>query len=226
MNYLVIGGLKGVGAASVELLEEQGNTVYFTSREVSSHPNSIVWNIEDDSLNLPEGLVLDGLVYCPGTINLLPAHRISHEVFFSDININAYGALKATQLALPYLKKSEAASIVFISTVAVKLGMPFHASVAMAKGALEGLGKSLAAELSPKIRVNVIAPSLTQTGLAEKFINTPEKIEASGKRHPLGRIGQANDLAEAISFLLSDKSSWMTGQVLGLDGGMGSLKML
>lgn len=226
MNYLVIGGLKGVGAASVELLEAQGNTVYFTSREVSSHPNSIVWNIEDDSLNLPEGLVLDGLVYCPGTINLLPAHRISHEVFFSDININAYGALKATQLALPYLKKSEAASIVFISTVAVKLGMPFHASVAMAKGALEGLGKSLAAELSPKIRVNVIAPSLTQTGLAEKFINTPEKIEASGKRHPLGRIGQANDLAEAISFLLSDKSSWMTGQVLGLDGGMGSLKML
>lgn len=226
MNYLVIGGLKGVGAASVELLEAQGNSVYFTSREVSSHPNSIVWNIEDDSLNLPEGLVLDGLVYCPGTINLLPAHRISHEVFFSDININAYGALKATQLALPYLKKSEAASIVFISTVAVKLGMPFHASVAMAKGALEGLGKSLAAELSPKIRVNVIAPSLTQTGLAEKFINTPEKIEASGKRHPLGRIGQANDLAEAISFLLSDKSSWMTGQVLGLDGGMGSLKML
>jgi NAD(P)-dependent dehydrogenase (short-subunit alcohol dehydrogenase family) len=226
MNYLVIGGAKGVGAAIVELLEAQGNTVYFTSREVSSHPNSLVWNIEDESLSLPEGLVLDGLVYCPGTINLLPAHRISHKVFLSDININAYGALKATQLALPYLKKSDAASVVFISTVAVKLGMPFHASVAMAKGALEGLGKSLAAELAPKIRVNVVAPSLTQTGLAEKFINTPEKVEASNKRHPLGRIGQPNDLAEAISFLLSAKSSWMTGQVLGLDGGMGSLKML
>ena len=137
MNYLVIGGSKGIGAATVEMLEAQGHTVYFTSREASSHPNSIVWNIEDESLNLPEGLVLDGLVYCPGTINLLPAHRISHDVFLSDMNINAYGALKATQLALPYLKKSESASIVFISTVAVKLGMPFHASVAMAKGALE-----------------------------------------------------------------------------------------
>ena len=226
MNYLVIGGAKGVGAATVELLESQGNTVYFTSREATSQTYSIVWNIEDDSLDLPEGLILDGLVYCPGTINLLPAHRISHEVFLSDININAYGALKATQLALPYLKKSEAASIVFISTVAVKLGMPFHASVAMAKGALEGLGKSLAAELAPKIRVNVVAPSLTQTGLAEKFINTPEKVEASNKRHPLGRIGQPNDLAEAITFLLSNKSSWMTGQVLGLDGGMGALRML
>jgi NAD(P)-dependent dehydrogenase (short-subunit alcohol dehydrogenase family) len=226
MNYLVIGGAKGVGAATVELLESQGNTVYFTSREATSQTYSIVWNIEDDSLDLPEGLILDGLVYCPGTINLLPAHRISHEVFLSDININAYGALKATQLALPYLKKSEAASIVFISTVAVKLGMPFHASVAMAKGALEGLGKSLAAELAPKIRVNVVAPSLTQTGLAEKFINTPEKVEASNKRHPLGRIVQPNDLAEAITFLLSNKSSWMTGQVLGLDGGMGALRML
>ena len=226
MNYLVIGGAKGVGAATVALLESQGHSVYFSSREASTHPNSFVWNIEDESLNLPEGLVLDGLVYCPGTINLLPAHRISHEVFLSDININAYGALKATQLALPYLKKSDAASVVFISTVAVKLGMPFHASVAMAKGALEGLGKSLAAELAPKIRVNVVAPSLTQTGLAEKFINTPEKVEASNKRHPLGRIGQPNDLAEAISFLLSAKSSWMTGQVIGLDGGMGSLKML
>jgi len=226
MNYLVIGGSKGIGAATVELLEAQGHTVYFTSREASSQVNSLVWNIEDDALNLPEGLVLDGLVYCPGSINLLPAHRISHEVFLSDMNINAYGALKATQLALPYLKKSESASIVFISTVAVKLGMPFHASVAMAKGALEGLGKSLAAELAPKIRVNVVAPSLTQTGLAEKFINTPEKIEASNKRHPLGRIGQPSDLAEAITFLLSNKSSWMTGQVLGLDGGMGSLKML
>jgi 3-oxoacyl-[acyl-carrier protein] reductase len=226
MNYLVIGGAKGVGAATVALLESQGHSVYFTSREASSHPNGFVWNIEDDSLNLPEGLVLDGLVYCPGTINLLPAHRISNEVFLSDMNINTYGALKATQLALPYLKKSDAASIVFISTVAVKLGMPFHASVAMAKGAVEGLGKSLAAELAPKIRVNVVAPSLTQTGLAEKFINTPEKVEASNKRHPLGRIGQPNDLAEAISFLLGEKSSWMTGQVLGLDGGMGALKML
>jgi NAD(P)-dependent dehydrogenase (short-subunit alcohol dehydrogenase family) len=145
MNYLVIGGAKGVGAATVTLLESQGHSVYFSSREASTHPNSFVWNIEDESLNLPEGLVLDGLVYCPGTINLLPAHRISHEVFLSDMNINAYGALKATQLALPYLKKSESASIVFISTVAVKLGMPFHSSVAMAKGALEGLGKSLAA---------------------------------------------------------------------------------
>ena len=107
MNYLVIGGAKGVGAETVALLEEQGHTVYFTSRESHSHPNSLVWNIEDDSLNLPEGTVLDGLVYCPGTINLLPFHRISQEVFLSDININTYGALKATQLALPYLQKSK-----------------------------------------------------------------------------------------------------------------------
>ena len=135
------------------------------------------------------------------------------------------GAVKIIQQLLPALKKAEAPSVVFFSTVAVQTGMPFHASIAAAKGAVEGLARSLAAELAPKIRVNCIAPSLVQTSLAEKLVNTPEKIEAGGKRHALQRIGQPNDIAAMAEFLLSDKAGWITGQVLHIDGGMSTLKI-
>jgi NAD(P)-dependent dehydrogenase (short-subunit alcohol dehydrogenase family) len=151
---------------------------------------------------------------------------LTEQDFLTDYQINSLGAVAFTQAYLPNLKQSTHASIVFISTVAVAVGMPFHASISMAKGAIEGLTKSLAAELAPGIRVNCIAPSLTDTPLSEKFINTPEKLEASQKRNPLKKVGEAKEVAHVISFLLSDKSSWMTGQIIAVDGGMSNLKLL
>lgn len=170
--------------------------------------------------------VIDGLVYFPGTINLKPFHRLTEADFLNDYRINSLGAVAFVQSYLASLKKSQAGSIVFISTVAVSTGMPFHSSIAMAKGAIEGLTKSLAAELAPSVRVNCIAPSLVNTPLGEKFINSPEKLEASQKRNPLKKVGEAHDLANAIDFLLSGKSSWITGQVLAVDGGMNTLKLM
>jgi NAD(P)-dependent dehydrogenase (short-subunit alcohol dehydrogenase family) len=164
-------------------------------------------------------------VYCPGTINLKPFHRISIADFKQEMEVNFYGAIRLLQACLKGLKKSSSPSVVLYSTVAVQTGMGFHAGIASAKGAVEGLTRSLAAEWAPnKIRVNAIAPSLTETPLALALLSTPEKKEASDKRHPLGRVGRPEDIAEATVFLLSEKSSWMTGQILHLDGGMSHLK--
>ncbi|MFM7618724.1 MAG: SDR family NAD(P)-dependent oxidoreductase [Bacteroidota bacterium] len=217
-NYLIIGGSKGIGQSLATLLQASGHQVYCTDRST--------YAAGGDSLPIPSDVILDGIAYCPGSIQLVPFTRISESMFHEEMHLNTYGALKAVQLALPHLKKADQASIVFFSTVAVQTGMPFHAAVAMTKGAIEGLTRSLAAELAPKIRVNAIAPSLTATTLAEKFINTPEKIEASGKRHPLNRIGEAQDIAAAAKFLLDSESSWITGQIIHVNGGIGQLKML
>jgi NAD(P)-dependent dehydrogenase (short-subunit alcohol dehydrogenase family) len=135
------------------------------------------------------------------------------------------GAVRTLQQVQPLLMASEQSSVVFFSTVAVQTGMPFHASVAAAKGALEGLGRSLAAEWAPKVRVNVIAPSITDTPLANRFLNNDAKKEKAALRHPLKRVGTTTDVAQLAAFLLSEKSSWMTGQVLGLDGGMSALNV-
>ncbi len=126
---------------------------------------------------------------------------------------------------LPLLKAAGNSAIVLFSTVAVKQGMPFHTSVAMAKGALEGLTRSLAAELAPKIRVNAVAPSITDTPLASRILNNEEKKQSSGDRHPLKRVGEASDIAQAASYLLTDESSWISGQILHVDGGMSSLRI-
>lgn len=177
--------------------------------------------------NLPDiDEPIDGLVYFPGSINLRPFNRISEDDFLAEYKLNALGAASVIQKYLPNLKKSASASIVLISTVAATQGMPFHASISMAKSAIEGLTLALAAEFAPTIRVNAVAPSLTQTPLAEKLINSPEKMEASNKRHPLKRVGQAEDIANAIHFLLSEKSAWMTGQILNVDGGMSTVRSL
>ena len=165
---------------------------------------------------------LDGLVYFPGSINLKPFRSLKLEDFQHDLNVHFLGAVNVLKTYFNQL--NEGASIVMISSVAATTGMPFHASVASVKAALEGLGRSLAAEWAPKVRVNVVAPSLTLTPMADKLTNTPEKIEAAGQRHPLKRIGSPEDLAHSIVFLLSPTSSWMTGQVISVDGGMGTLK--
>ena len=140
--------------------------------------------------------------------------------------INLFGLIDVIQTALPNLKKSKHSSVVAFSTVAVKMGMPFHASIAASKGALEGLCKSLAAEYAPTIRFNAIAPSLTNTPLAERLISTPEKIEASAKRHPLNKIGNPTEIATLVDFLLSNNSSFITGQVIMADGGISSIKLI
>ena len=167
---------------------------------------------------------LHGFIYCPGSINLRPFKGLSTEAFEKDFQINVTGAVNSLKSVLSRLSASGNASVVFFSTVAVQTGMPFHSSVAASKGALEGLTRSFAAEFAPKIRLNAIAPSLVNTPLASKFLNNESKIEKANERHPLGRIGNAKEIAQAAGFLLGPESSWMTGRVLQLDGGIGNLK--
>jgi NAD(P)-dependent dehydrogenase (short-subunit alcohol dehydrogenase family) len=227
-NYLVIGGSSGIGFATAELLRREGHRVIVSTRkdEVVAEFETIQWNAESATpISIPFE-ALDGVVYCPGTIQLKPFHRFTEADFIQDFQINALGAAKILQECLPLLKKSSHPAVVLFSTVAVQAGMAFHSSISMAKGAVEGLTRSLAAEWAPTIRVNAIAPSLTNTPLAEKLLSSPEKMEASNKRHPLQRIGTSHDLAEMTVFLLSDKSSWITGQILHVDGGMSSIKSI
>jgi 3-oxoacyl-[acyl-carrier protein] reductase len=215
--------------AQAVLAQLQGDKVIALSTKDSLSPQySTCFQVTDYSkINLPDiDEPLDGLVYFPGSINLRPFNRISEEDFMAEYKLNALGAVSVIQKYLANLKKAPSASIVLISTVAATQGMPFHASISMAKSAIEGLTLALAAEFAPNIRVNAVAPSLTQTPLADKLLNSPEKVEASDKRHPLKRVGQAEDIANAIHFLLIEKSAWMTGQILNVDGGMSSIRSL
>ena len=228
-NILILGGTSGIGLALVKQLEADNHLILASrSNESLSGMNltHIPFDVETDSLDVSElPSTLDGLVYCPGTINLRPFKGLKPEVFEKDFSINVMGAVKVLQSVLGLLQNSETpASVVFFSTVAVGTGMPFHSSVATAKGALEGLSRSLAAELSPKIRFNVIAPSLVDTPLAEKFLNNDTKKANAAARHPLKRVGSPEEIAEMTKFLLSDDSSWMTAQTLTIDGGIGSIK--
>jgi NAD(P)-dependent dehydrogenase (short-subunit alcohol dehydrogenase family) len=230
-NIVIIGCGQGIGFASAKLLSENNHVIGISKTDnneveqlnIEFHQLDIITGNLDE-INFPD--IVDGLVYAPGSINLKPFNRLTAEDFKNDFEINVLGAVKAIQKLLPNLKKSESASIVLFSSVAAKLGMPFHASVSASKSAVEGLAKSLAAELSSqKIRVNAIAPSLTDTNLASQLLSTHEKREASGKRHPLQRIGNAEEIAKMTAFLLSADSSWITGQIIGIDGGMSNLKL-
>lgn len=231
-HYLIIGGSSGIGLAMTKKLAEQGHEVYVGARTAHKIPpmknihyfqfDVLVGELPEDQL--PE--VLDGVAYCPGTINLRPFRQLKQEDFLVDFNINVLGAVKTIQGTLNRMKKVEqTASVVLFSTVAVQTGMAYHASIASAKGALEGLTHSLAAELAPKIRVNCIAPSLTNTPLAARLLGSEEKQQAAAERHPLKRFGQPEDIANLACFLLSDESSWITGQVLPVDGGMSAVRL-
>ncbi len=225
-NILLIGGSSGIGLSLVNQISQDHN-VYVACRSNYSLPENVnyinydVLNDELDSSLFPE--TIDSFIYLPGSINLRPFKSLSIESFKEDLEINFIGLIKSLKSVLKNLTASNSASIVLFSTVAVQRGMPFHSSVSSSKGAIEGLAKSLAAELSPKIRVNVIAPSLVNTPLANRFLNNDIKIEKSANRHPLKRIGSASDIANLIDYLISDKSSWITGQIIAVDGGLSTI---
>jgi NAD(P)-dependent dehydrogenase (short-subunit alcohol dehydrogenase family) len=228
-NILLIGGSHGIGFELAQSLLND-HTVYIASRTNENlgnlDVNHITYDAENDTLDLdalPDSI--DGFVYCPGTINLKPFKMLSTDTFRQDMELNFLSMVKTVHAVMDRLKNSEQASLVFFSTVAVKVGMPFHTSVAAAKGAIEGFAKALAAEYAPKMRVNVIAPSLTDTPLAKRLLSNDKKKEMMDARHPLKRVGTQADIASVAAFLLSDQSSWITGQVLGVDGGMSTLNV-
>lgn len=200
-----------------------------TNESLNDYPevHHHLFDVREDFSGL-EGLpdTLHGLVYCPGTILLKPFQRLTIADFQNEFEINLLGAVKTIQGCLKRLKKSPTgASSILFSTVAVKIGIPFHASVAAAKGAVEGLTRSLAAEFAPRIRVNAIAPSLTDTPLAESLLSSEERRKASAERHPLKRIGSPQEIAGLAQYLLSDEGLWITGQIFHVDGGMSSTRV-
>ncbi|MEH6765063.1 MAG: SDR family oxidoreductase [Aequorivita antarctica] len=227
-TILLIGGSYGIGASIAEKLKDS-HQIIIASRSNDNIPKDIIHLtfdvLKDDitSLELPEKI--DGLVYCPGSINLKPFKMMSPDNFNEDMELNFNSLIRVVHGLLPKLKNPEQASLVFFSTVAVKVGMPFHTSVAASKGAIEGFAKALAAEYAPKFRVNVIAPSLTDTPLASRLLNSDSKKEMMAKRHPLKKVGTTEDIAAMAAFLLNDESKWITGQIFGVDGGLSTLNI-
>lgn len=223
-NILIIGAGSGIGAAIAQLAQTEFQ-VYSISRSPPASPISKHFSCDVLTDSLPTiDEPLAGLVYCPGTINLKPFSSIKLDEFRQDFDLNLLGAVHCLQHYQKNLQASESASVVLFSSVAVQTGFPYHATVAAAKGAVEGLTRALAAEWAPKIRVNAIAPSLTQTPLSKRLLSDDAKTQAAAARHPLKRVGQTEDIAQMAMFLLSDKSSWITGQIMHVDGGISAIK--
>ena len=225
-KYIVVGGSRGIGNAIVENLLSSHEVVNISR----TNPTNQSSNLEHHSCNvlkdeLPDIESADGLIYCPGSINLKPINRLSVDDFKEDFNINVIGAVKAVQKYLPALKNGTNPSVVLFSTVASDMGMPFHASVAASKSAVEGLTKSLGAELAPTIRVNAIAPTVTDTELAAKLLRNERQVEGMKDRHPLKRFLQPQEVADMATFLLSEKAQSLSGQVFKMDCGITSLKI-
>ena len=226
-HYVIAGGSRGIGRAICEKLTAEGHSVTILSRQMQI-PIEGAQHVAYDFLSdqpLPKELLtkpLSGLAYCPGSIDLAPAHRLTPDALRQSFELNCVGAIRLVQACLPGLKASEEpnASIVLFSTVAAARGLAMHTAIAASKGAIEAVARTLAAELAPKIRVNCVAPALTETDLSTRFFSTDEKRKAMGAMYPLGRTGTAADIAEAATMLLLPTSGWITGQTLGVDGGM------
>lgn len=229
-HALLIGGSSGIGLALAKRLLAQSYQVTVISREPKGLPqeaNHFQADICNTQIALPEiEEPIDALIYLPGTIDLKPFASLTLDHFKKEFDINFFGAVRAVQTYLPKLKESAKPSLTFVSSVAAKLGMSYHTSIASAKAALEGFCLSLAAELAPTVRVNAVAPSLTQTPLSQPLLDNEKKLEASAKRHPLQRVGTAEDIASAINYLISDEACWITGQILSVDGGFSSLRLI
>jgi len=225
-TIVIVGGSKGIGYAILNSLLKE-NKVVNISRSIPeiSHENLSHHQADILTGDLPDLDTVDGLIYCPGSINLKPISRLSVDDFKADFEINVLGAVKAIQKYLPLLKKGVNPSILLFSTVASKLGMPFHASVAASKSGVEGLIKSLGAELAPTIRVNGIAPTVTDTGLASKILRNDKMIETIKQRHPLKRFLNPEEVAATASFLMSDQASAFSGQIFEMDCGIVSFKI-
>ena len=227
-TYLIAGGSSGIGRALSQQLLDAGHKVIVLSRQRKDLPDAIEHHAVDFSeaeLQLPEiSDVLHGIVYMPGSILLKPFRSLSRADYETDFRLNVLGAVDTIKKYQSLLAKDSSTAILLMSTVAVQTGMPYHSLVASSKGAIEGLTRALAAELSPNIRVNAIAPSLTDTPLAEKLLNTEEKKQVGKDRHPMKAIGQADDIAACMTLLLSDAGKFISGQVIAIDGGMSSLR--
>ena len=229
-HFVVIGGSKGIGLGITKLLSGRGHRITVLSRTGDSlagidgvtHQVFDAMTDEVDKAWLPDSIA--GVAYCPGSINLRSFRSLKPEVFREDFELNVMGAIKVLHASLGGLKKHGSSSVLLFSTVAVKQGMHAHASIAASKGAIEGLTRTLAAEFAAHSRVNCLAPALTDTPLTEKFFADPEKAKSLGEKYPLGRTGTVDDLATAGAFLLGGESSWITGQVWGVDGGMSNVR--
>jgi len=224
-NIVIIGGTKGIGKAIVSEVVDSNN-VFCLSRNKTdfNHDNYTFHNFDALVDDYPDFESVDCLIYCPGSINLKPISTLSLDDFRNDFELNVIGAVRAIKKYLNLLKKSESASILLFSTVATKLGMPYHASVSVAKSGIDGLVKTLGSELAPKVRINAIAPTITNTELASKILRNDKVIENMVERHPLKKILSSNEVAKMASFLISEDASSISGQIFNMDAGIVSFK--
>ena len=225
-KIIIVGGSRGIGKEIISDLVDYNIIINLSRNKPElTHTNLTHFNVDVLNSDLPDLEDVTSVIYCPGSINLKPISRISLDEFREDFEINVMGAVKVIQKYLPILKKSNNASILLFSTVATKLGMPYHSTVAASKSAIDGLVKTLGAELAPKIRVNAIAPTITKTDLASKFLRNEKVIENMIERHPLKKILMPEEVSKMAKFLISKDASSISGQIFNLDAGIVSFKL-